>query len=147
MMGWWRNGSCMGQNKCGLRLAIGARRWLLSWANRLHGKGVLLKWGSPGSMGDDSDVGVYAGAAAWRWSGTCEAGLHGVLGGGHADLARRCGHARGKEDWPACKDARHGLLRWGVAGIVVTVCWETWSQGMASKKTCVSCAGQKKGKG
>ena len=59
----------MGQNRCGLRLAIGAWRWLLSWANRLHGRGVLLKWGSLGSMGNDSDVGVYAGAAAWRCAG------------------------------------------------------------------------------
>ena len=65
--------------------------------------------------------------------------LEPAWGEGHADLARRWGHPRGKKDWPACKDARHGLLRWGAVGIVVVVCWETWSQGMASRKKKHTC--------
>ena len=87
--------------------------------------GVLLKWGSPGSMGDDSDVGVYAGAAAWRWSWTCEAALHvcmqGHTGKGRKEQVGRSGAtpSRGK----GRKNIRLGAAATCCGPCVLGLCW------------------------
>ena len=115
----WRAGAC--RQRGDVFSYLGACFVCCLAGCRTDGRGWRASWSSGGCLSMEV---VHEGTLQ----------LEPAWGEGHADLARRWGHARGKEDWPACKDARHGLLRWGAVGIVVAVCWETWSQGMASRK-------------